>query len=194
MFDDTIWSSIKDRVEKKQWYKTVGESLMELCTQNTSVALHIENHLQVKEHTSVPRNGDIIVGFYLDSSNTTSVSYSISIGGYMACETTTIHPGEFRYCFENTHVFPLIGLQYSELKTITTDDCRNFKLVYACLGDIESRRHLGTCTNIFHFKNSTAILRSQYGGFQNEEEMNVYLEKYPDYNNVYTVIPNMSLL
>lgn len=196
MFDNTIWKSIKDRVEKKDWYETVGESLVELCTQNTSVALHIENHLQVKEHTTVARSGDIIVGFYLDSSNTTPVSFSISIGGYLACDTTTIHPGEFRYCFENTHVFPLIGLCYSEFKITTTDDCKNLKVVYACIGDIKSRRHLATCSNIFHFKNSTAFLRGQYGGYKNDQEMNLCLEKNPGYGNnkVRTVIPNMSFL
>jgi hypothetical protein len=140
---------------------------------------------------SITRDGDILVGFYLDSTNSTPISYHITIGGCQVCDEMIIHPGEFQYCLENTHVFPMIALQYSELKIHTTDDCLNMKPVFAFL-NTEPRRHLARCTNVFHLNSRDAILRSQFGHFRKDGELESYLEKYPDDNGVYTVVPNMN--
>jgi hypothetical protein len=177
-----IWRTIKQDVQNKHW-DTNG--LQELFNKQLDVILTSDpitfdsNRL----YSTIRRNGDIVVGFYLDDTARISKSLELTIGG-QPLPDLEVQPGKFAYIFENTHVYPIISVAYSELH-ITTDDCSELDglyVIYALIKDQYLRREIATTAQVIKLgSGKIACFRGNFG----------YLHHYPD---VYNEIPNMSTL
>jgi hypothetical protein len=172
---DHIWKTIKQDVQNKHW-DTNG--LQELFDKNLDVIL--------TKHSitcnTIPRNGDIVVGFYLDHTSQASKLLQLEIGGE-PLSTLNIKPGEFVYTFENTHVYPIIAVSFSELR-IGTDDNNDFNglyVIYALIRDQHLRRDIAMNKQVLRLTSGKlASFRGCFGYLS--------LDKYPDSCNE---IPNM---
>ena len=67
----------------------------------------------------VPRNGDLVVGFYLDKAAPSKQLINVTIGGRPHPDLV-LKPGEFVYALNNTHIYPIIAVHYSEMRINTS--------------------------------------------------------------------------
>jgi hypothetical protein len=175
---DQIWKTIKRDVQNKYW-DTNG--LQELFDKQLNVIL-IKYPLTFdsnKIYSTIQRNGDIVVGFYLDENAVTSKLLQLEIAG-QPLPDLEVQPGKFVYTFENTHTYPIISVSYSELH-ITTSDCDGLYVVYALINDSHLRREIATNNLILNLKSGKiALIRGMCG----------YVKNYPD---EYNEIPDMSI-
>lgn len=108
----------------------------------------------------IQRNGDIVVGFYLDPAAQQSLTLDLTIGG-TDMNKISIQPGEFKYFFESYTYFPIIAIQYTMTRVHTTD-YTNLSIIYGykctCI-----RRHLATKIHHYIINSKLAtIMRGQF--------------------------------
>jgi hypothetical protein len=175
---ESIWKTIQQDVENKNW-DTNG--LQELFDKQLDVILTRElitfdsNRL----YSTIKRNGDMVVGFYLDENMQTSRLLQLTIGGE-SLPNLEIQPGKFVYIFENTHVYPIISVVYSELH-VTTDTCDGLYVVYGMIRESDLRRKMATNKQIIKLTSGKLACFRGCFGYLN-------LEKFPDESNE---LPNM---
>jgi hypothetical protein len=189
---EKLWKSIKKDVQNRKW-DTNG--LQEMIDKQLDVILVkelINFDADKKNISTISKNGDIVVGFYLDENNCNDCKLlQLDIGGDLL-PNLVIEPGEFVYVFENTHIYPIIASSYSKLHVITPS-CNGLYVIYALINDSEVRRSLATSTNVLRFvSGKNAIIRGFFGYIK--ENLNDHLKKYTDRNNKYIDIPNMKNL
>lgn len=174
---DHIWKTIKQDVQNKDW-NTNG--LQELFDKQLDVIL-IKYPVTLdsnKIYSTIQRNGDIVVGFYLDENAVISKLLQLEIGG-QPFPDLEVQPGKFVYTFENTHTYPIISVAYSELH-ITTNDYDGLYVIYALIKDSHLRREIATNNYILNLKSGKiALIQGMCG----------YVKNYPD---EYNEIPDMS--
>jgi hypothetical protein len=167
---ENIWKTIKRDVENKHW-DTGG--LQELFDKQLDVILTrdlitFDSNLS---STTIQRNGDMVVGFYLDDSAKTSRRIQLTLGG-ISLPDLEVEPGNFVYTFENTHIYPLISVVYSELK-ITTENYDGLYVVYALIRESYLRREMATHKQIIKLTSGKlACFRGCFGYLK--------LEDYPE--------------
>lgn len=127
-----IWENIQQDVEKENWYVN---NLQDLYNKNLDTILIRQSVI----HKNIKRNGDVVVGFYnADESNPKTLK--LEIGGREIPELH-LQPKTFSYIFENTHVYPILTIAFSELH-VQTDCYNNLHVVYAFIRDSHLRREL----------------------------------------------------
>lgn len=205
---EDIWLSIKELVNRREWYKNSSEAFEKLKDNNVILfESYIEDTDQFGGH--VGRNGDIVVGIYFDNcipvrnsfgvdnvnnkSKIQEFNVSMSVGGCKESQMVSKKPGEFTYFIEDKYPLPIIAVQYSLVRVQEKNKNYNsLRIIYALIDDNNLRRHLGGGTSIIKgLSNNIAILRGMYSYLQNENELSEYIKKYPDYNQKYITIPNM---
>ena len=115
----------------------------------------------------IQRNGDIVVGFYLDPAAPQSLTLDLTIGG-TDMNKISIQPGEFKYFFESYTYFPIIAIQYTMTRVHTTD-YTNLSIIYGyartCI-----RRHMATKIHHYIINSKPAtIMRGQFS-FNSEKK------------------------
>jgi hypothetical protein len=145
---------LKSKINSKDWSDDIGFVLCEL--DKTQVTLYKQ-----KCEQTVPRNGDIVVGFYLDEKSEQSLTINITIGGVI-CPSLTLLPGEFKYFFENTY-FPIIAIHSSETH-IETEDYSNLFIIYGFAQTL-LRKYLVQNTYNLNLNNKKAVIRDGYFGY-----------------------------
>lgn len=173
-FFTKIFDCIHKAVEQNIVYDSIKDAFDALKYCN--VALYKD----VCQHT-ISRRGDIIVGFI--SSRTTELP--LTIGG-MECPSVHITPG-ITYIFENKKMFPLIALQYAEVKINSGVDLTDIYVVYGFLKTF--RQVFADSTHLISHSIGTMIIRSYFGIVGPPANMNKqlrdYLRDYPDYKHSY---------
>jgi hypothetical protein len=179
----SIWKTIQRDVQNKHW-DTGG--LKELFDKKLDVILTRESlsYDRNRDYCTIKRNGDIVVGFYLDDSIQTPMTLQMTIGGVSLSELE-IKPGEFVYVFENTHVYPLLSVAYSELHLTTpTNDCNGLYVIYALINESHIRREIAMTPQILNLSSGkVACFRGCFG----------YL-KIDDCDDAPNELPNMTSL
>ena len=127
---------LKHKISCKDWIESeTGVALSLLGLLQSPVMLHKQPC-----ESQVNRNGDIVVGFYLDENATQSATLDINIGGVDVC-TIMIQPGEFKYFFKTTY-YPIITTHYT-MAHVKTKDYTNLSIIYGyartCI-----RKYMGT--------------------------------------------------
>lgn len=147
---EQIWKRIQHDVEKKNWNRDSSEGLHELFDKGLDVIL---SKYPVKGKT-IERNGDIVVGFYLEEGAAKErMALALSIGG-VDLPSLDIAPGEFVYALEGTHVYPMIAVAYSEMH-IHAEDMDGLYVIYGVIGESSVRRELATNGNVLRFASGT---------------------------------------
>lgn len=181
---DSIWKQIKQDVDNQQW-DTKG--LEELYDKELDVIL-VKEPIGIdpnRSYCTIQRNGDIVVGFYLDKSASSHRLIQSTIGG-IPLEDLEIQPGEFVYIFENTHVYPIISVCYSELH-VTSTNYNGLYVIYALIRDSNLRRTLACKTQVSRLSfGKMAIFR---GGFGLSEDLTDLFNINP--MKEYYELPNM---
>lgn len=178
---DQIWKTIKQDVQNKKW-DTNG--LQELFDNKLDVILTREliTFDQNRTYSTIKRNGDIVVGFYLDNAALAPKLLQLTIGGEPLPDLE-VHPGKFVYIFENTHVYPIISVVYSDLH-VTTENYDGLYVVYALIREQNLRREMATHKQILKLRSGKLACFRGCFGYLN-------LDKYPDESNE---IPDMSII
>lgn len=183
---EDIWKTIKRDVQTRNW-DTNG--LQELFDKQLDVILtkHLITFDSNRLYSTIHRNGDMVVGFYLDDTvrklpKLLPKLLQLTIGGQPLPELE-VQPGKFVYIFENTHIYPIISVVYSELH-IATNDCDGDGLyvVYALIRDQGLRREIAAKEQIMKLRSGKiALFRGNFG----------YIKNYPE---AYNEIPDMSMI
>jgi len=159
-----VYTTLRERVKHKDWNRSGEDGLKELFENKLDVVLINEPLLitpTVKPYCPIQRNGDMVVGFYLDANAIAPTSLQLTIGG-IPLQNLDIHPGEFAYTFEDTHVFPLISIVYSELH-IVANDYSGLYVIYALLKD-DLRRKLACEKHVLKLNSGKiAVCRGGFG-------------------------------
>jgi hypothetical protein len=176
---ENIWKTIKRDVHNKNW-DTNG--LQELFDKQLDVILtkDLISFDSDRLYCTIPRNGDIVVGFYLDNTILTPKLLQLTIGG-VSLSDIEVHPGKFVYIFENTHIYPIISVVYSELH-LQTEECDGLYVIYALIRDRDLRREMATKKQILKLNSGKIVAFRGSFGYLN-------LDNYPDESNE---IPDMS--
>lgn len=157
---DRIWKSIKQDVENRKW-DTNG--LQDLYTKQLDVILKKEPVKKnvYKEYSTISRNGDIVVGFYNEEYSNAKTLH-LSIDG-QTLPKLEINPGKFVYIFENTHVYPIISVVYSELN-VTTQNYDGLYVVYALIKANDLRYELAHSKCVGRLRNGKIVaMRGIFG-------------------------------
>jgi hypothetical protein len=116
------------------------------------------NLIAIRPYYHVPRNGDILVGFYLEEGND-PVEIKITCGG-TKMKNLMLYPGECSYFLNKKHMFPIISIQYSEIHINTVgENPLNFtgvSCIFALL-QTDFRRLLATSPIIFEGTNQLVV-------------------------------------
>lgn len=194
---DKIWQEIKTNVMKSNWYSgedAFGECLRSLKAHPNTKSGLLKTPLEpLREHTYIaPMDGDIIVGLYLQDDVQEVIDVNVVIGGVDVCMLHLV-PGKLTYLLENTHCLPLISICYSEvhIQSQRKNLQQHVSVIYALIGDIKLRQTLASSTSILHLKEKDAIVRGSFGFI---DDLDGYLQKYPDRNNSYVTCPDMTTL
>jgi len=139
-------------IENKVQEKNFGE-IQDLNHEEVVVTKNcISTLLQHETYYTVPRHGDILVGFYLEEAET-QIEMQITIGG-KRLNNITLSPGNCTYFLNGTHMFPIISLCYSEIHIIVerngieSTDFKGISCIYALLQS-DARRSLANSCVVF---------------------------------------------
>lgn len=137
---------------------------------------------------NVSRNGDILVGFYLEP-NYEKKELTMTFGG-RNIDNLILYPGKCTYFLNNKHMFPLISVYYSEIHVNTTcNDFSGISCLFALL-QTEPRRALANSTVLF--KGTNGIIKGSWFAYLNNEDD---IGKYIDYDkDVIIEFPDMDSL
>jgi hypothetical protein len=141
-----------EKVTSQDWTYNLQDCLLGLLKSPVTI-------LKQPCEKDIQRNGDIVVGFYLDPAAPQSLTLDLTIGG-TDMNKISIQPGEFKYFFESTY-FPIIAIQYTMTRVHTTD-YTNLSIIYGyartCI-----RRHMATKIHQYIINSKpVTIMRGQF--------------------------------
>jgi fructose 1,6-bisphosphatase len=166
---NTIFKQIQYDVQNHNWYTGGLELLTEM---QSNCILKIE---KVHAHTRVvERNGDIVVGFYLDQQAPKTQQLKLSSCG-VSLPGLSINPGMFVYALNDMYVYPIIAVNMHELR-IDSDSYDYLYIVYALIADVNIRRQLATQTNVMRMNGRTLIIKGLVGYVENVENDPQYMQ------------------
>jgi hypothetical protein len=189
-----MWEGIKNAVHhRRDWQTDVRSCLESLMVSRERAPVSLYKHrisvvptLPDNKYV-VPRNGDIVVGLYLeDDADADGLDVMIRIGGVEVPPLLHLTPGTLTYLLEGTHCLPIIAILCSEVHVIAPR-LDKVSVVYALISD-EGRRRLSQSTNVLHMRGRDAVVRGQFGFVT---DLAAYLKTEPDYNDSYVLCPNM---
>lgn len=194
---DRLWKKIKEDVSSKNWDTNGLRDLVSNPQLDVVLVKHglfqdslIPGNFHGGFGCAISRTGDILVGFYLDANaEQQNLKLQLTIGG-TSIPDLLINKGEFAYIFENTHILPMVALQYS-VPRVTTSDFNGLYAIYALIRDTNVRRKLGSSTNILRFSpEKNALVRGHFGYV--DANVDNFLRCHTDWNDSYVEIPNMT--
>jgi len=125
-----------------------------------------------ENYFNVPRNGDILVGFYLEEDKT-PIELQITYGG-RRLDNITLTPGKCSYFLNNKHMLPIISLYYSEFHiTVSRENPVDFTGISCIFSLLQTDLRRALATSPIIFENAFGLItHSHYGDFENLEERN----------------------
>ena len=181
---EKICKIIKEKISKNE----VGE-LKDILTNEVVLTKDpiIEDRDDLRnDYYNVSRNGDILVGFYLEP-NYNKKELTMTFGG-RSIDNLVLHPGQCTYFLNNKHMFPIISVYYSEIHVNTTcNDFSGISCIFALL-QTEPRRALANSTVLF--KGTNGIIKGSWFAYRNSKDD---IKKYVD-KDVIIEFPDMSVL
>lgn len=164
-----ILEIIHEKIKQKDWNNEFSDILSQ------DVIMYKE-----KAKDIVERNGDIVAGFYLESSSSQQIQIDLNLGG-VDIPSLILNPGEFKYFFDNKYIYPIIAIQYS-LTHVITSCYDNLYIIYVSVKDSDIRRLLAQSTHVYNLNNKNALIRGDFGFIK---DLDAYLTNYPDRNQSY---------
>jgi hypothetical protein len=166
-----LYRELSRRAERHDWFADDG-ALCALCalrTQNVSLVtspLIKSDRSYDGSYASLARDGDVIMGFYMDAAGATGEA-TLSIGGVpFRGGPRMLRPGKMTPFFDDPAVpFPIIAINYSEIH-IYGDPARlaHVSVVYGFLADT-ARRWIATAT---HALPEGGVVADGYFGYASE--------------------------
>lgn len=95
-----------EKVTSQDWTYNLQDCLLGLLKSPVTI-------LKQPCEKDIQRNGDIVVGFYLDPAAQQSLTLDLTIGG-TDMNKISIQPGEFKYFFESYTYFPNCNSIYND--------------------------------------------------------------------------------
>ena len=182
---ERICKIIKEKINKNEFGELKNILTNEVVVTKNSI---IEDRDDLRNnYYNVSRNGDILVGFYLEP-NYNKKELTITFGG-RSLDNLILYPGQCTYFLNNKYMFPIISFSYSEIHINETfNDFSGISCMFALL-QTEPRRTLATSTVLF--KGTNCIIKgSCLTNLKNKED----IKKYIDNNDKIIEFPDMSVL
>ena len=119
-----VWYIIRDKIEKQkngsnQIHANSAVALHKMHMYKSKVELAFEKlDRDIHGHITIPRLGDIAVGFYLDKEAPTHADIKMTLeeGDFHYATIVRVMPGKFVYCLQGTHPLPLINIPVTDIK------------------------------------------------------------------------------
>lgn len=168
-------------IETKIELKDFGE-LKDLFREDVVVTKDLIIIDKVCSYYNVIRNGDILVGFYLEEDQE-PVDIQITYGGRRLGNLTLL-PGKCTYFLNNKHMFPLISLQYNEIHiNVIKENTMDFTGISCIYALVENKARRDLSNKLITFEGSFGlIINSHYEEFDSAHERNEHI------NNIYRTL------
>jgi hypothetical protein len=183
---EKISKIIKEKISKNEFGELKDILTNEVVVTKDSIIKDRDN--LKNDYYNISRNGDILVGFYLEP-NYNKKELTMTFGG-RSMNNLILYPGQCTYFLNNKYMFPIISFSYSEIHVNETfNDFSGISCMFALL-QTEPRRALANSTVLF--KGTNGIIRgSCFTNLENKED----IKKYIDDDNVLIIeFPDMSIL
>lgn len=165
---EQAWTTIVDLVTKQRWDADPREALKKfrpldaacLCREKLPPPPNpLSPFIAMRQ---CPRMGDLIVGFYLDKSAKRECNLHLSIGNWDY--TVSMLPGQFEYCLEGTHVYPIVAVDWTDVNVVSEGDDESVSIIYAFLQN-DIRKLLCDTTLYLVLSPGTALVKSNSFAF-----------------------------
>ena len=154
-----LYVELARRAVERDWSDDASVAIGALLSQPTSV---LTRRLDVRRNpvdglvATVSRDGDVVMGFYLDEDAAAAVRLCVEIGGKPVCgHPIELRPGEMTPFFGSLSegsrcFFPIIAVQYSEMHVYAEpeDVLKHVSVVYGMLSSAGARRWVATATHV----------------------------------------------
>ena len=167
----SLYAELAQRASARDWSDDVTIAVSALLSQPTSVLisrLSINSNRIDGSVANLSRDGDVVMGFYLDQDAPSSCEVTVGIGGVpvRGCPMTTLHPGKMTPFFGDAaspmDFFPIIAICYSETHVFGDPEVlRHASVVYGLLPTAARRRIAGST----HALPRGAVVRDGHFGY-----------------------------
>ena len=163
-----LYAELARRVDARDWFDDGSVAIGALLAQPTSV---LTSRLDIRRNhvdgsvATLSRDGDVLMGFYLDKDAPCPCEVSVAIGGvHVRGHPIALRPGEMtRFFGDSRDVFPIIAICYSELHAFGDPEVlRHASAVYGLL-PTEARRSIALST---HALPGGAVVRDGNFGYR----------------------------
>ena len=147
-----LYAELARRVDERDWSDDASVAVGALLAQPTSV---LTSRLDIRDHidgsiATLSRDGDVLMGFYLDKDAPCSCEVSVAIGGvHVSGHPIALRPGEMTPFFgeASRDVFPSIAISCSEMHAFGHPDIlKHASAIYGLL-PTEARRSIALSTH-----------------------------------------------
>lgn len=166
-----LYAELARCANKRDWSDNLESAVSLLSVQETSLVIcRLSLNQSQTMHGIVERNGDVIIGFYLDDDNGAPCKVKLNIGGVDVGQYITLLPGKLTSFFgsmeaHTNEFFPIIAISYSMINMFgNLDDLCDLRRVSVVYGLLPKNARILVATTSHVFPGG-AILRDGNFGY-----------------------------